>query len=342
MYDVITIGTATRDVFLKSELFKAVKDSHFDKKSGFPTGEAECFPLGAKLEVEKPVFTVGGGATNAAVAFARFHFNTATVIRIGNDVEGEGIVDELKKEEIKTFDIRDSKEGTGYSTILLDTHGERTVLVYRGASGNFKEDEISFDAFKCDVLYIVPATIPFNLVEKVIDESIKRGCRFIAINPSKYYVEAGAEKLKNILSKSLVVILNREEASTLTGVNFDDEKGIFRAFDALHKGIVVMTDGFRGVFVSDGERIYKAGVFKEKHRIDRTGAGDAFGSGFVAAMMSNGFEINEKNVSYAIRYASANATSVVEYIGSQSGILTREQFEGDDRWSALTINVSSL
>jgi len=65
MYDVITIGTATQDVFLKSRDFKVLKDERFI------TGQAECFALGAKIEVPDIFFTTGGGATNAAVTFAR-------------------------------------------------------------------------------------------------------------------------------------------------------------------------------------------------------------------------------------------------------------------------------
>ena len=142
MFDVITIGTATRDVFLTSSLFKVLKDKAHLKKIGFKTGEAECFAMGSKLEIERPAVTVGGGAANAAVTFARQNFRTAAIMKVGDDDLGEGIVNDLKKEKITTFVAKDKENGTAYSTILLTPGGERTILVYRGASGNFKKREV--------------------------------------------------------------------------------------------------------------------------------------------------------------------------------------------------------
>jgi len=103
-----------------------------------------------------------------------------------------------------------------------------------------------------------------------------------------------------------------------------------------------MTDGPNGVMVSDGANIYQSGIFKDQKVVDRTGAGDAFGSGFVAGL-AHKRENCEKglcrtdNIEYAIRLASANATSVVEQIGAKKGILTKEEFEKDKRWENFQI-----
>ena len=98
------------------------------------------------------------------------------------------------------------------------------------------------------------------------------------------------------------------------------------------KGIVVMTKGPQGVAVSDGKMIWQAGSFKEKKMVDRTGAGDAFGSGFVAGL------IQASRIEYAIRLGSANATSVVEYVGAKKGIVTKNDFEKSSRWKNFKIN----
>ncbi|MEK7144014.1 MAG: hypothetical protein AAB820_01645, partial [Patescibacteria group bacterium] len=96
MYDVITIGTATRDVFLTSPLFKIVRDPRHLQKMGFPTGEAQCFALGGKIEISAPVLTTGGGATNAAVSFGRQGLKTATLVKVGDDESANSIINELK------------------------------------------------------------------------------------------------------------------------------------------------------------------------------------------------------------------------------------------------------
>ena len=102
-------------------------------------------------------------------------------------------------------------------------------------------------------------------------------------------------------------------------------------------GIVAVTKGPAGVTVSDGKNLYRAGTFKEKIIADRTGAGDSFGSGFVAGLMRS-----QGDIKYAIRLATANATSVVEQVGATEGILTKDQFEQDPRWKDLNIQVESL
>ena len=105
MYDVITIGTATRDVFLTSPLFKIVRDPRHLQKMGFPTGEAQCFALGGKIEISAPVLTTGGGATNAAVSFSRQKLKTAALVKIGDDESANSIINELKNEAITPFVI---------------------------------------------------------------------------------------------------------------------------------------------------------------------------------------------------------------------------------------------
>lgn len=343
MYDIITIGTATRDIFLTSPFFKVVRDAEHLKKNGFPTGEAQCFALGGKVEINKPIFTTGGGATNAATTFARQGLKTAALVKIGEDKAGKDIVGEMAKEKIASFAVKDKNKGTAYSTILLSEAGERTILVYRGASGDLTIDEIPFKKIKAKWAYIAPSNIAFDVMKKIFDYLQENGA-LIAFNPSKYYIELGIAQLRPFLEKSKVVILNREEASYLTDVDYQNEGEIFKKIDEITPGIVVITDGPNGVMVSDGANIYQAGIFENQKVIDRTGAGDAFGSGFVAGL-AHKRENCEKglcqtnNIEYAIRLASANATSVVEQIGAKEGILTKEGFGKNKRWEKLPIKI---
>ncbi len=354
MFDVITIGTATRDVFLENSLFTPVKDPHFTKESGFPTGEAECFAFGGKIDIGAPVFTTGGGSTNAAVAFARQDFNTAAIVSIGKDETGKAVMADLKNEKVKPLVSYHKTLSTSYSTILLSPVGERTILVYRGASDYL--GRIASKNLHTKWACIFPGAIPVDRVKDLVSR-LKEAGAMIAINPSGHYIKMGIGALKFIFDKVDVVILNREEASGLTSVAFYDERGIFKAMDNYVKGIVVITDGAKGVMVSDGRHIYKAGIFKEQKLVDRTGAGDAFGAGFVAGLLAKSnikYQIskmpieNQKEVfdqeaiKYAIRLASANATSVVEYIGAKEGILTKARFENEERWKDLDIQIMPI
>ena len=91
MYDIITIGAATRDVFLVSNAFVAIKSKKF------ATGAGECVALGSKIEVSNLVLTTGGGATNAAATFGSLGFRTAAICRVGDDSPGKDVVEDLSR-----------------------------------------------------------------------------------------------------------------------------------------------------------------------------------------------------------------------------------------------------
>ncbi|MDI6821027.1 MAG: carbohydrate kinase family protein [Patescibacteria group bacterium] len=334
MFDILTIGTVTRDVFLTSSCFKVLRDPKHLEALGFKTGEAECFALGSKIEVQEPIFATGGGAANTAVTFRRQGLKTGLIAKLGNDDLGKAVANDLKKEKISLIVSRKKDDGTAYSIILLTESGERTILVYRGASEDFKKKDIPSKKLNCKWAYITPGAIPFSVIKELVFLLKKKGIK-IAFNPSKHYLDFGAEKLTPILKNLDLVIVNREEASYLTGVLYKNERLIFKKFDDLVSGIAVITDGVRGAKVSDGKYLYSAGVFKEKKLIDRTGAGDAFGSGFVAGLIEKG------DIHYALRLATANATSVVEQIGTQTGILTKKEFL-NKRWRYLDLDVEPL
>ncbi len=318
MFDVITIGTATRDVFLTSPAFRVLN-----------------FALGDKIELDEPVFAYGGGALNSAITFSRQGFKTAALIKIGDDETAENILKKLKKEKIDSLAISEKSKKTAFSTILLSPNGERTILVYRGASEDLKTQEINFDKLQARFAYITPGRIPYPVIEKLFNYFSKNKT-LIAFNPSKYYLEMGLQKLEPLLKKTKVALLNREEGAYLTGINYKNEKEIFKKLDKAIDGIAIMTEGNKGVLVSDGKNIYSAGIFDGK-LIDRTGAGDAFGSGFVAGLLSKVQSFSPEAVKYAIRLGSANATSVVEKIGAEQGILTKSEFEKGKRWKKLLL-----
>jgi sugar/nucleoside kinase (ribokinase family) len=348
MFDCLTIGTATRDVFIKSPALKVLRDPAHLEKLGFPTGEAECFALGSKVEISEPELRVGGGAANAAVTFARQGFKTAALVKLGRDENGEAVLKALKKEKVSAIPLFSAEKGTAYSLVLLADGGERTILNYRGASEEVSRQEIPFRKLRAKWAYIVPGRIPFSTMSLVVAHLKSQGAR-IAMNPSRHYIELGPRQLKPILSRLDAVIMNREEAAYLTGMKYEEEAKIFRKLDELVDGIAVMTDGRNGALVSDGENIFSAGIYKEKRLVDRTGAGDAFGSGFIAGLMcakeqpkKGSMFFNPEAIEYAIRLASANATSVVEEIGAEEGILSRAGFAAESRWRKLKLQMKKI
>jgi sugar/nucleoside kinase (ribokinase family) len=169
----------------------------------------------------------------------------------------------------------------------------------------------------------------------------------VAFNPSGHHLRHRKSDVLRSLKYFSFLVMNEEEAALVTGIPWRKQKEVFKKLDDLTPGILAVTGGRGGVTVSDGRYIYKAGIYKEKKLIDRTGAGDAFGSGFTAGLMRRGIALRNtrkaepSDVVYAIRLATANATSVVERVGATEGALTKKEFKSP-RWKNLRITVKKI
>lgn len=346
MFDVLSIGTATRDVFLRSRLFKVFRDPGHIEKLGFPTGEAQCFALGSKIDIEDITFATGGGANNTASTFGRQDLKAAALVTLGDDQSADEVLADLKRDRVTAIPIKHKKSHTSYSTILLSQNGERTILSYRDPTQNLRREDVPFGKLKAKWAYLAPGTIDLETLRAIVDHLAKQKT-LIAINPSRHFIKYGLQRVRPLLEQMKILILNREEGSQLTAIPFQKEREIFKKLDEVVQGIVILTDGASGSLVSDGANLFRAGIFRERRIADRTGAGDAFGSGFIAGLIHTEETCERgkcgvENVRYALRLASANATSVVEYVGAKAGILTRKQFESESRWKELRITVSAL
>jgi ribokinase len=337
MKDFIAIGSATRDAFFKVD-FETIS---WPKT---PSRRAYVLPVGEKLEVEDIFFTTGGNAVNAAVTFARQGFKTDCSAKIGRDVGGEAIKAVLKEEGIGSSLLAYEKNiPTAYSTLILEK-GERTILGYHGASDYFNKKDINFNKLKSKWWYVSLSGKSIRMFGDLLKFANKNKIA-VAFNPTGYHIENKRNEILSSLKNLSLFVLNDEEASLLTGISFKNEKAVLKKIISLMagSGIAVITLGPKGVLTSDGRHIYKAGVYPEKEIVDRTGAGDAFGSGFAAALLKNGVSrenlkkgIKKSIIEEAIRLGSANATSVVEKVGAQTGILKMKQFK-EPRWRYLRI-----
>ncbi|NQV12923.1 MAG: carbohydrate kinase family protein [Parcubacteria group bacterium] len=327
MYDIITIGSATRDVFLLS------KDFRSRKSQNFLSGQAFCFDVGAKVEMDDIFFATGGGGTNSAATFARFGLKCACVSKIGDDPGGRASLEDLTKLKIDTrFIKKSSQDNTAYSVIISTPTVGRTILVYRGASKRFQPTDIPWTKLsQARWLYITSLGGNVGLLKRIVNSAQQSGVK-IALNPGSGELKNGLTRLKPILSKVDALLLNEEEARGLLKVDKrESKKNIARKLsEVVAGGIVVITRGNAGVVVaaagpSAGEpacpvgragKYYQAGTLGGKI-VERSGAGDAFGSGFITGL------IKKDSVEYAIQLGSANANSVIKYLGAKNGLLKK-------------------
>jgi ribokinase len=323
-YDVISVGSATLDVFTKSPELKLLKtDKVF-------TGEAIMAPYGAKCEVSKLVVQSGGGGTNTAVGFARLGLRAAVLARCGTDFASQIIKSELEAEKVDTSLLVQVKgDETDYSTILIGPDGGRTILVYRGGT-RLEEKLVDFKKLSAKWFYVSSVEGNLGFLKKLVDFANKEGIK-VVVNPGRKEL-AQKGKLIPILNKVEVVIVNREEAARLTGATVVDDK-VFMNTCLLVREIAVITDGSRGVrLCSRDERVLQSDGFKVEPA-DSTGAGDAFGAGFIAGLVM-GWDLEE-----ALKLGVCNGASAVTKIGAKTGMLRTAEVE---KWMRKRLEIGWL
>ena len=299
---MLAIGAATQDVFLAGRIFKPVRDEGVME---------EQFELGAKLEVEGVTFSTGGGASNAAVTFARQGLESSFMGYVGPDPAGEGVLKALDDEHVDTTHvITTEKFNTGYSVILLAPNGERTILAYRGASAHYHESDLSLHNVEADWLYMSSFAGQIEVLESLVKQAARKGIK-IALNPGKGEL-AHPRKLRALLEDITLLSANKEEMAAIVEGETAEELARHAAH---YVEYAIVTDGPKGEVAVGQGKIVKGGMYEDVPVIDRTGAGDAFSSGFTAKIAQG------KSLEEAVTYASANSTSVVGKIGAKAGIL---------------------
>lgn len=290
------------------------------KHGDSPTGVEQCFPLGSKIGIKEVVFTTGGGGTNSAVTFGRQGLKTACVGVVSDDMAGEEILEELKTEKIKPLFQIHKGGHTAYSTILVHPNAERTILSYKGEGQHFDVNNVPFGKLKAKWFYINSLGGHYDLFKALVDRAVKNNIK-IACNPGGKELELGFEKLEPLLKELDIFTTNKEEGAGLLGLNNQgvELRQVVEELKKYVKGIVVVTDGPRGLMATDGEKFYSAGV-PDSPVVERTGAGDSFGSGFVSEYMRSG------DIVKAIQFGTANASAVVTKVGSKAGILRNGDF----------------
>lgn len=300
MYDVVTVGSATLDVFVYTDLSKEVKNK-----------KLVAYPAGSKILVKRLEFMTGGGGTNTAVSFSRLGLKTAYLGKLGSDDTARRILEQLNKEKVSFIGLRGKEDYTAYSVILDSKGRDRTILTYKGVTNYLGFSEINTKKMKTGWIYFSSMMGKSFETQKKLADFAKRNGIKVAYNPSDYQIKR--KDIGSILKNTDVLVFNRREARLLTGKSEVREqmKSIFR----MGPRIVCITDGPNGDYASDGRNFY----YMKPHKIkikERTGAGDAFASAFLAGLIRKG------DVAFAMKIALANAESVVMYHGAKNKLLT--------------------
>lgn len=310
-YDFIAIGETTIDAFIR------LKDAEVEKDQNGENPKL-CIPFGTKIPYEsvEEVLAVGNAA-NAGVSAARLELRSALVAYVGDDLNGKKCIDSLRNDGVSTEYISiDKTKDTNYHYVLL--FGDERTILQKHSHFNYELPAFS----KPKWIYLTSLGETSMPLHERLAEYLKANADVkVGFQPGIFQIKMGADKLRQIYERTDVFFCNIEEAKTILNISEHIEiKDLIIKMKSLGPKIIVLTDGMKGAYTYDGATVNFMPPYPDpKPPIDRTGAGDAFSSTFTAALASG------ESIETALKWAPINSMSVVQEIGAQKGLLTKQE-----------------
>lgn len=303
--DLISLGDATTDVFL--EIDDASVYCHLREKECLL-----CIEYADKIPVRRFTELLGvGNAANNAIGSARLGLRTALWAILGDDDAGRKtlrtvFIPERVQPRYIEFDPR---HGTNFSTVI-NFHAERTILVYHQPR-TYRLPTLAPASWA----YLTSMGKGWETIIPDLLSYLQRTGTKLAFNPGTHQLLSSPRKLRKLLAHTEALILNTEESSRL----LHTKKGTFRerihGLRKLGPRLVVVTDGPKGSYAGAADAFWYMPIMPVPV-VERTGCGDSFSTGFLAALFRGA------SVPEAMRWGTANAASVIQYIGAREGLLT--------------------
>ncbi len=314
-FDVISIGDVVTDAFIK--LIDENAHTYSNEE-----GKWLAMPFGSKVPFDHAEVIAGvGNAPNASVSFARLGLKSALVANVGGDAAGIEIIHALHGNKVDTRFIRVNPSKISNYHYVLWYKEERTIL-------------IKHEVYDYHWPHIIPKELPkwvyFSSVSKDTLEYHDQIADWLAVHPDiklafqpgTFQMGFGVERLKRLYRRTEVLLLNREEAALVSGGDHDNVHDLLDKLHALGPKTVIITDGPKGAYASDGTKRLKMPPYPDpKPPFERTGAGDSFSSALVAAL------IKGKDLAVALQWGPINSMSVVQKTGAQAGLLDEKELE---------------
>lgn len=306
MFDMITLGDATIDTLI--EIGDASVACSVDRRN--------CLlqlRYGDKLPVENMTQKVAGNAANNAIGCARLGMRTAIHTILGVDQSGDAIVQALVENKVsREFVERDRKNATNASTVIR-FQGDRTILVYH-APRTYKLPKLPRSKW----MYFTSLAAGHKAYNSQVVAHVERTGVRLAYNPGTYQFLEGIDEVKRVIAVTHALFVNFEEAQRIVGKK--STKDCLRALYKLGATLVFITDGPKGATAYDGEAMYFMPILRTKV-VERTGAGDSFAVGVIAALHEGA------SLATALTWGAANSSSVILQVGPQDGLLYRRDIE---------------
>jgi sugar/nucleoside kinase (ribokinase family) len=312
-WDVLSVGDATADVFIR--LPSDHVRLHDDER-----GRWMDLPFGAKVPFDFALTVeAGGNAANAAVGLARLGLRTALAAHAGEDQIGRAMTAALHREGVDTHLVRLDPGQPSNRNFVLWLDSDRTILVHHEIYDYHWPDLSPREVPRWLYLSSVGSDAPEYYARIATWLGTEPAVHF-AFQPGTFQIALGVGALASLYRRADLLVCNREEAVEIGGGDHSDVGELLEQLHGLGPKTVVVTDGSAGAYASDTTNRYVVPAYPDPAPpLERTGAGDAFSSALVAALA------RERTLPEALAWAPINAMSVVQEIGSQTGLLTEPE-----------------
>lgn len=311
--DFVAIGDITTDAFIR--LKDASVNCDINRENC-----TLCIRFGDKVPYEfVDIVRAVGNSPNAAVSATRLGLSSGLVANLGDDQNGGECLATLQKQGVDTRYVKTHKNRETNYHYVLWFEDERTILV-KHHDYDYQLPEMEAPKW----LYLSSLGESSLDYHKQIEKYLKNHPQTkLAFQPGTFQMKLGAEKLEGLYKVTEVFFCNVEEAKRI--LKSKDDVKIEKLLENMRKlgpKIIVITDGPRGAYAFDGTHMWFMPPYPDpKPPYERTGAGDAFASTFTVALALS------KGIAGALTWGPINSMSVVQYVGAQKGLLTREKLE---------------
>jgi ribokinase len=315
--EMLAIGDVVTDAFI--ELLPKEAEIEYDSKRH----PLLCMSYGTKIPFQEEITVNGvGNAPNAAVAWARLGFEAALMSNIGADQVGQDILHALSRNHVSTEFIHVHPGKVSNYHYVLWYKSDRTILIKHEAY-HYQWPDIR-DYQRPEWVYLSSiGEAGFGMHARLEQYLAKNDDIKLVFQPGTFQIRAGHNKLSRLYKQTEIFAANKEEFQQILGKNSDDEQVLIHGLHQLGPKIVLLTDGPKGAFASDGQQIWFMAPYPDpKPPLDRTGAGDCYASTFAAAVAMG------KDIPTALAWAGVNSMQVVQYIGAQKGLLSHNAILG--------------
>lgn len=312
-FDALCIGSAKIDIFLSILEGNPYVLLNKDAKK-------LCVSYGQKIPVDECSLQLGGNACNVSIGLAKLKIKTAIMAELGKDEFSQKIINGLQSENVNTDFLLQNPNNPSSFSVILSFQKERTIF----SKHIEREHNFSFDGISTKWIYLTSLGQKWEKVYQLAETFAKSKGAKLAFNPGTLQLHEGYQKIKNILALSDILFVNKEEAVQILNIKneISNIHSLLSGLQKLGPKIAVITDGENGSFAVNEKGEFFTQEVVPTLIVEKTGAGDAYASGFLAAMLSN------LPIQTAMRWGTLNASATMTILGAQNGLLSREEMEG--------------